>query len=199
MTTVAKMYKAICKTYFPLWSPWEYRYNPSWGNSGYCNYRQKLIFFGSINPTLVIHEICHAVTKESHGKRWQARMKKASIMAKKQENPDLSTEIINDISLCLKDNEKMGLVIAKRMMYDQIENAINELYLQIDEIGITHIVDHILSENGIKKEWDMPLYNKTFRRGMVVAEKALKERMRDEQIKQRFTPVTNPLPTRRKT
>lgn len=71
-------------------------------------------------------------------------------------------------------------------IYSQIGDAINDLYLKIDEIGISHVVKNILWENGIREEWDKPVYNKMFQRGMNIAEKTLKERRRNEKVLQRF-------------
>ena len=79
---IAKLYRDICKAYFPRWKPWGFTYNCNWGMCGYCNCDQKHLYFGSPSPVLIIHEICHAVGFPNHGERWQTRVLEAAETAK---------------------------------------------------------------------------------------------------------------------
>jgi len=169
-----RQYSNICTAYFPRWVPWEFRYNPEWGNTGYCNRKEKCIFFGDINPVLIIHEICHAVTKGGHGKEWQKRMRSIST-----QGTALHDEILEDLQGYI--DPKGGTSTLN--MIQEITDAVLELP-NIHDITNSHIVNTILLENGIRPEWEIPLYVKWLRRGVVHAEKAREERRKyDEKRK----------------
>jgi len=185
MITAAKLYESICRTYFPRWKPWNFRYNSSWGRSGYCNKKEKIIFFGEISSELIIHEICHAVAPGPHSTSWQKRMRKTASKAETID-PELSKEIINDVEGYIALIEDLGIFDDKRIYLDQIYDAIINSNLQYGQTGVGDIINYVLSKNGIKKEWDKMDYNKKFRHGMVTAKNALNDMKRQNKLRQQL-------------
>jgi hypothetical protein len=86
-------FEEICRTYFPRWhnaQHWKLQEGSrgQWVNAqgeirytteqGYCDSAQRVIWVSDTSKVTLIHEICHAVTGPSHGKRFRARLRQAA-------------------------------------------------------------------------------------------------------------------------
>jgi len=87
-----KSVKYIRETFFPRWdkrNEWVIKKDENLPSFGSCsNRKSKTISLRYIDEDennfycLLIHEICHAVTNDNHGKKWKERVLKASDKAK---------------------------------------------------------------------------------------------------------------------
>ncbi len=96
----------IHKTFFPLWDQkgqWAIKEDYKLLGQGLCSEDKKTIFLQFVSSKnddlylLLIHEICHAVTNSSHGKKWFDRMLKASNRAKEIGLKNLSERLLNEL------------------------------------------------------------------------------------------------------
>lgn len=124
------LYKQTCDTYFPLWTPWRFEYTPSVSpHSGYCNSKKEIIYFSSLDPLLIIHEICHAVAHDTHGKKWQRRMLLAAKEAERH-NSDLSKRLINEVKAIREAPDE------EQFIFMRIEDDIAEMVHNRKSINI---------------------------------------------------------------
>ena len=86
-------FEEICRDYFPRWhnaKHWKLQEGSrgQWVNTqeeirdtteaGYCDSAHRLIWVSDSSKVTLIHEICHAVTGPSHGKRFRTRLRQAT-------------------------------------------------------------------------------------------------------------------------
>jgi hypothetical protein len=110
-------FNEVKRTYFPKWrtaSQWsfsqtyaiseeEYQKNPNF--IGICLRKEKIILIPKGLESLgyadfrclLAHELCHAVTSDSHGKRWCDRFSKVANRAEELGHGELATAIRDDI------------------------------------------------------------------------------------------------------
>jgi hypothetical protein len=170
--SVTKLYQEICETYFPRWKPWDFTFNHRWSRSGYCNIERKHIYFGDPSSTLIIHEICHAVSAPNHGKKWQARVLKAAEIAK-QYDCKLSKELVAEVEGYQNNdiNEKEEM----ESFYNRIAETFNMIYKEnsrsnhLKAVNVFHVLKNLLAEMGIRKEWNEKRFEKILRRGRKIA------------------------------
>ena len=99
-------FEIVKREFFPRWDPrnnWVVKKDIKLDSRGWCERSIKTIKIRSIPYNqnslywVLIHEICHAVTTDSHGRRWGHRMLQASKSAQKKGNGELSRMILNDL------------------------------------------------------------------------------------------------------
>ncbi len=99
-------FEYIRKTYFPRWDKkgqWTISYKDNLPSTGWCDIKNKAIFLDSPPAKddklhfLLIHEICHAVTPGSHGRKWKSRMLKASEKAKEIGHKEISKMLYENV------------------------------------------------------------------------------------------------------
>lgn len=82
---LTKAFRSVRAVYFPGWDrgrAWRLRIIAAWdGDTGACEGAKHLISLGKREEwesaearSLIVHEICHALTGGAHGKLWQKRM-----------------------------------------------------------------------------------------------------------------------------
>ena len=111
MNELEQEYQNIRKLFFPRWDKeglWRVSSNPPedgkgcFSLAGYCDPDNKIIHVmtDSEGYSLTLaHEICHAVTTQSHEKKWFQRMMKANVVADQLGNNQLATEIREDADM----------------------------------------------------------------------------------------------------
>ncbi len=105
-----RAFRDVRKIYFPRWDlrgQWavkKVRHLPvSAPVIAYTNHSLKTIFVNylpkskDILYSLLIHEICHAITSGQHHKRWEKRMMKSADKATKMDNIQLAKLIYEDL------------------------------------------------------------------------------------------------------
>lgn len=107
-------FEYIRKTYFPRWDKkgqWTVSYKGDLPSTGSCDIKNKAIFLDTAPAKddklhfLLIHEICHAVTTQSHGKKWKSRMLKASAKAKELGHKEISKMLHENVEIYNKSNK----------------------------------------------------------------------------------------------
>ena len=105
---VSKLW-SIKRDYFPRWDSnfeWKCRNGPiisRYGDDGYCDDESKIIYLSSEIKSqielklILIHEICHAITKTGHCTTWENRMFSAACRARDLDDSKLAHEIEREI------------------------------------------------------------------------------------------------------
>jgi len=105
----ASLFRSIKNDYFPRWDKnieWKCRNGPiinRWGDDGYCDDDSKIIYLSSEIKNenelklILIHEICHAITKTGHCNTWENRMLSASHRAEHLGDIKLARAILQEI------------------------------------------------------------------------------------------------------
>ena len=130
---LAQRYQEICRVYFPRWKPWKIKMVSQYSfGLGYCDEKKKILEVAAVSSEIIIHEICHAIAKMGHGKRWQDRMQKVAIIADGND-PDLAKKLRKEIEIYRttpKENRS-----AKEIYFD-IVKVIEELVFAGETIDI---------------------------------------------------------------
>jgi len=105
-----RAFKDVRKNFFPRWDrkgQWtvkKVKHLPiSAPTIAYCNHFLKTIFVNYLPNnknslfSLLIHEICHAITSGQHKKRWEIRMLKAADKAQKMGNMQLFKMVLKNL------------------------------------------------------------------------------------------------------
>jgi len=105
-----RAFRDVRRNCFPRWDPkgqWavkKVRHLPiSAPVIAYTNHSLKTIFINYLSNnknnlySILIHEICHAITSGQHNKRWEKRMKRSADQARKVGNIQLSKMIFKDL------------------------------------------------------------------------------------------------------
>jgi hypothetical protein len=119
MAKLKNSFEFVRKEFFPRWDK-----KKEWfvkkvaelaeGLQGICVKKDKtiLIFYLPHNENslywLLVHEICHAISTDLHGRKWKNRMVRASESAQKKGNKELSNMILHDLKELKKRGEKKG-------------------------------------------------------------------------------------------
>lgn len=101
MKNIAEQFKYVRKNFFPGWDKdgrWKARLSTELdGAMGRCDVERKRISVtlegGRLATVTLIHEICHAVVGEYHGKMFQGRLLKAAARAKDMGRLDLAADL----------------------------------------------------------------------------------------------------------
>ena len=99
-------FEIVKRNFFPEWdleNNWVVRKDRKIHSQGLCERSTKTITIRYIPYNqnrlywFLIHEICHAVSTDSHSREWEDQMLKASKSARKNGNDELSRMILNDL------------------------------------------------------------------------------------------------------
>jgi hypothetical protein len=105
-----RAFRDVRRIFFPRWDPkgqWavkKVRHLPISAPVIACtNHSLKTIFINYLSNnknnlySILIHEICHAITSGQHNKRWEKRMMRSADKARKISNMQLSKMIFKDL------------------------------------------------------------------------------------------------------
>ena len=121
----------VRQTFFPKWrrgDEWTVREDPTLTHYGRCDDDTKTIVIqpGWANDSrlylILIHEICHAITREPHTKKWRKRFNQAGDTAKEMGQEELA-RMIYDEAKRYADHEK-PLRLNERLIYATIEDVL---------------------------------------------------------------------------
>ena len=169
MNELEREYQNIRKLFFPRWDReglWKVSSNPPedrkgcFSLAGYCDPDNKIIHVMTdsegYNLTLV-HEICHAVTTQSHEKKWFQRMMKANVVADQLGNHQLATEIREDADM---------FAAAPRLSADYIESRFCDAVFDAPSLDFESILRGVASSDyGITSEYLMQRWSAAAKKG----------------------------------
>ena len=160
MNELEQEYQNIRKLFFPRWDReglWKVSSNlPEDGKVssglGYCDPDNKIIHVmtDSEGYSLTLaHEICHAVTTQSHEKKWFQRMMKANVVADQLGNNQLATEIREDADM---------FAAAPRLSAAEVESRFCDAVIDAPGLDFESIlrgvaVDLALSSEELLQRW----------------------------------------------
>jgi len=116
------LFNSIKKSYFPRWdqgSHWKLKVagiRKRFGEFGYCDDVSKTIYIASEIKkksdlqVVMIHEICHAVTRTGHGKMWARRLLKAAKKAKELKNFKLEAALKKEVAIYKNSPSRLKIV-----------------------------------------------------------------------------------------
>jgi hypothetical protein len=140
-------FQQVRATFFPRWdrsASWKCRaFRDLHGAGGECNTDSKTVRSAVTvgDPTLVlIHEICHAVGGNGHGKKWQSRMEKAATRAQDVGRPELAMQIRKEI----REYQETPLT-TDADIYNQIDDVLSAA----PETSMTQVADEIRRTFGV--------------------------------------------------
>lgn len=121
----------VRKTFFPKWrkgSNWAVKEDSGLLYYGRCDDSSRTILVQSTPEDddrlhlILIHEICHAITKEPHTKKWRDRFKQAGDTAKKIGRQELANLIYDEVRRASENVKPPRL--NERLIYSTIEDVI---------------------------------------------------------------------------
>ena len=130
-TRLVRAFLYVCKTFFPKWrkgDEWEAKEDPGLPYHGRCDDSSKTIFVRSTPDEddrlhlILIHEICHAITREPHTKKWRDRFKRAGDTAKEIGRQELANLIYDEVRRSSENVKPPRL--NERLIYSTIEDVI---------------------------------------------------------------------------
>ena len=154
MNELEQEYQNIRKLFFPRWDReglWKVSSNPPEDGKvssglGYCDPDNKIIHVMTDSEgysITLIHEICHAVTTQSHEKKWFQRMMKANVVADQLGNDQLATEIREDVDM---------FATAPRLSAAEVESRFCDAVIDAPGLDFENIVQGVATQNGITSE-----------------------------------------------
>ena len=155
MNELEQEYQNIRKLFFPRWDReglWRVSSNPPedgkgcFSLAGYCDPDNKIIHVmtDSEGYSLTLaHEICHAVTTQSHEKKWFQRMMKANVVADQLGSNQLATEIREDADM---------FAAAPRLSAAEVESRFCDAVIDAPGLDFENIVQGVAVEHGITSE-----------------------------------------------
>jgi hypothetical protein len=148
------IFEDICRQYFPRWRTahlWEVREGPrgQWVDAqgetrytteaGWCDRENRVIWRSRPDNGTLIHEICHAVRSDYHGKRFLTRLRQAAQQAEKLGDSALATALFKDADDCATGPKPTAPVI-----YCTVEDLIDSR----PERSYEEILDYLAEEFG---------------------------------------------------
>ena len=168
MNELEQEYQNIRKLFFPRWDReglWKVSSNlPEDGKVssglGYCDPDNKIIHVMTDSEgysLTLVHEICHAVTTQSHKKKWFQRMMKANVVADQLGNNQLATEIREDADMFDEDSRKKA---------DDIESRFYDAAFESPDLDFESILRGVASSDyGITSEYLMQRWSAAAKKG----------------------------------
>ena len=105
----------------------------------------------------LVHEICHAVTTQSHEKKWFQCMMKANVVADQLGNNQLATEIREDADMFAEDSQKKA---------DDIESRFYDAAFESPDLDFESILRGVASSDyGITSEYLMQRWSAAAKKG----------------------------------
>ncbi len=153
--TLQKEFNQIRQTFFPSWDR-----NREWGivekmgpysPHGYLDGKAKVIGIQSMGPgqslkVVLIHEIAHAVSSISHGKKWQNRMNKSAQKAESIGETKLAEALKEEIRLYTEP------FAAVKPTAGAVYNRVKDECLSCARPSFDQVVDCIRYDCGLTKE-----------------------------------------------
>lgn len=151
------MYQDIRWTYFPKWDKgceWKLELAEDLnGSQGFCDTQKKTIYTLYTNNLVIIHEICHAVTKQGHNKRWTTRMELAAKYAEKDGDSEIAAEIRDQL-----EAYAMSPKITAKMVYQEIQDI---AYMSSSDISYDDTIEFVRRNYGMSERDFLKKYKKT--------------------------------------
>ena len=128
---LTEAFRYVHRTFFPKWrkaDEWTVKEDPSLPYYGRCDDGSRTIFVQSTPEEddrlhlILIHEICHAITREPHTTKWRDRFKQAGDTAKEIGRQELA-DLIYDEARRSAANQKPPR-LNERLIYSTIEDVI---------------------------------------------------------------------------
>ena len=182
MNELEQEYQNIRKLFFPRWDReglWKVSSNlPEDGKVssglGYCDPDNKIIHVMTDSEgysLTLVHEICHAVTTQSHKEKWFQRMMKANVVADQLGNNQLATEIREDADMFAEDSRKKA---------DDIESRFYDAAFESPDLDFESILRGVATEYGLTSEELLHRWPTAPRRGFDEAKKWSAQSMRPQ-------------------
>ncbi len=121
----------VCKTFFPHWNR-DAQWRVSSSLDGRPNHRiakgSKTILLSAIPENdaelhcLLIHEVCHAITRKRHDKKWLHRMKQASDRALAIGREDLAELLVHEVERYARSGTRLKMMV--ELIYYSIEDCV---------------------------------------------------------------------------
>ena len=169
MNELEQEYQNIRKLFFPRWDKeglWRVSSNlpedrkGCFSLAGYCDTDNKIIHVMTDSEgysLTLVHEICHAVTTQSHEKKWFQRMMKANVVADQLGNNQLATEIREDADMFAEDSQKKA---------DDIESRFYDAAFESPDLDFESILRGVASSDyGITSEYLMQRWSAAAKKG----------------------------------
>ena len=169
MNELEQEYQNIRKLFFPRWDReglWKVSSNPPedrkgcFGLKGYCDTDNKIIHVMTDSEgysLTLVHEICHAVTTQSHDKKWCRRMMKATAVANQLGNHQLAVMIKEEV-----DGYAKGLRFGGAA---EVESRFHDAVFDAPSLDFESIVRGVASEHGITSEHLMRRWSVAAKKG----------------------------------
>ena len=149
--SLKEAYEYVCNTFFPRFDrqkEWIAKYSSKIPGQGLCDRNNKIIFVERIISDIellliLIHEICHAVTSNDHGRKWQNRLLKAAELAAKIGQKELSK--------ILKDEIKMYQNTV-RTYVEVVYNSIEDCLIDLPQSSYATIIKYVAKYYGFYPE-----------------------------------------------
>lgn len=138
----------IKRLFFPRWdrqNEWKLRMTSARKCQGHCDRERKVIEIVArhIDPDdqdhLLIHEICHAVTKGFHGREWQCRMEMAAERADELGRTRLSKLIREEVVRRREQGEGI------RLTYELVKEWVQS----VPDVTLPQLEKALAEENGV--------------------------------------------------
>ena len=127
---ITKHLREVKALFFPRWDRqnlWRVNTRSRRTGHGYCDQERRVVEIMDPAPDepderdmLLIHEVCHAVTRGSHGNEWQSRMKRAAERAE-----ELGRDRLAKL-LCTEVMNSQEAPKGVKQMYSTIEDWLTE-------------------------------------------------------------------------
>jgi len=156
MNELEREYQNIRKLFFPRWDRedlWKVSSKlpedrkSCVGLMGYCNTDNKIIHVMTDSEgysLTLVHEICHAVTTQSHDKKWCRRMMKATAVANQLGNHQLAVMIKEEV-----DGYAKGLRFGGAA---EVESRFHDAVFDAPSLDFESIVRGVASELALSSE-----------------------------------------------
>ena len=128
---LAEAFHYVRETFFPKWrkgDEWTVKEDPTLPYYGWCDDSNRTILIRStpeeddILHLILIHEICHAITREPHTKKWRDRFEQAGNTAMEIGRQELANLIYDEVRRSSENVKPPRL--NERLIYSTIEDVI---------------------------------------------------------------------------
>ena len=151
---------------------------PQSGACGYTDDLTKTIYVVDPDSTLtLVHEICHAVTHQGHGKRWLARIRMAADTAASLGDPDLATALRKEA-----DQYESGETFNANAAY--VYGLVRNWIFENEGITLDTLMGALCAELGVSKEQLLHKY-KRLEREHDIATRAKEDMLNQQQALKR--------------
>lgn len=177
---IQRKFETTCRRFFSRWRnavQWRAVVGSQAPESGACGYTDdltKTIHVADPDSTLtIVHEICHAVTHQGHGKRWIARIRQAADTAASLGDPKLSADLREEAS-----RYESGDVLDANAAY--VYGLMRNWIFENEGITLDPLIGGLCAELGVSKEQLLRKY-KRLEREYEIAVRAKKNMLKKQQ------------------